>query len=344
VTRAPRAKLSQNRRVRELATSCVQWDRPAAIACSGGVDSTALLVLSAAARERVPPFVVVYVDHVTRPDTAAEGRRVALLCADLELPCVRTSVVAEWAEGEHVAEHRLRQARLDALGRVVAGLGLDAAVTAHTLDDQVETVLMRILGGASPIGASGMQPDVTITTASGPLRVLRPLLGIAREELVAVLDAAGVVPSIDPSNADLRYRRNRLRQEIVPALARAFPGFPITLLRSVALARLDAEVVDAVAADVFDRIARTTDGGLAIDRADLRSAPRAVAARVVIAAALQTSTTMGSDSRDLTAERISAVVDAARGRTGALIQLPYGVDVRVERDVLLFVARGPGAE
>ncbi|HMM41534.1 MAG TPA: tRNA lysidine(34) synthetase TilS [Thermomicrobiales bacterium] len=327
----------------DLAAAHLRWERPVAIACSGGVDSTALLLLSASVREAgIAPFVVVHVDHRTRENSAAEGALVAGLSAKLGIPFVRSAVVANWREGDHVSEHQLRRARFDALGRVVTSLGLDAVVTAHTQDDQVETILMRILGGAAPTGASGMRAESTIGTAAGPLRILRPLLDVSRRELVAVLDAAGVEPAHDPSNADPRYRRSVLRSEIVPALRREFPGFPTTLLRSVSLARLDGEVVDAVAAEAYGRIACDTAAGVALARAIFRDLPRAVASRVVVSAARQVSSTMDADWRELTTERIGAVVDAARGRTGALIQLPYGVDVRVERDVLLFVPRSAG--
>lgn len=268
----------------------------------------------------------------------------AALCSALGVPCVRTTASASWAIDEHVPEHRLREARLDALARVASALGLGGIVTAHTVDDQVETILMRILGGASPTGAAGMRPESTVRTAEGPLRVLRPLLDVSRARLLALLDAAGVEPLMDPTNADPRYQRNLVREDIVPRLRLAFPGFPDTLLRSVDLARLDAEVVDAIADETFERVTRAVGAGLGVDRSAFRALPRAVATRVVMAAARRVAPAMQSDSRELTTERISAVLDAAQGRSGAVIQLPYGVDVRIERDVLLFAARVAGAE
>ncbi|HAX23933.1 MAG TPA: hypothetical protein DCX80_02720, partial [Chloroflexi bacterium] len=108
------------------------------------------------------------------------------------------------------------------------------------------------------------------------------------------------------------------------------------------LARLDAEVVDSLAIAELGRLIIETDHGVAIVRASFRALPRAVATRIVIAAVRRVSVAMDGDSRELTTERITAVVEAAGGRTGSLIQLPYGVDVRVDREVLVFMPRSAG--
>ncbi|HQZ88737.1 MAG TPA: tRNA lysidine(34) synthetase TilS [Thermomicrobiales bacterium] len=337
------ANLNASRFAHDLAVTNLQWDQPVAIACSGGVDSTALLLLSVLARpEHVAPFVVVHVNHLMRSGSEADALLVAGLCASLEAPFVYATVDADWQIGDHVAEHRLRSARFEALARITSVLGIDTIVTAHTMDDQVETILMRLFGGAAPSGASGMRPEVTVGTAAGPLRVLRPLLGVTRRELVEILDLAQIVPTIDPSNSDTRYRRNALRSSIIPALRDTFPGFPATFLRSIDLARLDAEVVDSLAIAELGRLIIETDHEVAIVRASFRALPRAVATRIVIAAARSVSVAMDGDSRELTTERITAVVEAAGGRTGSLIQLPYGVDVRVDREVLVFMPRSAG--
>lgn len=326
--------------INDLAARCISWTHPVALACSGGVDSTALLILAAAAPQpQAAPFVVVHVDHRTRVESGAEGVRVVDLCMTLGVPCVRTAVDPDWRVGDHVAEHRLRRARYDALARVAQALQIERVMTAHTLDDQVETVLMRLFSGTSASGASGMRPESVIDTAAGQLRISRPLLDVPRRELVDVLTAANVIPVDDPSNADRRYTRNVLRHEIIPAIQREFPGFPGTLLRSVGLAQQDAVVVDAIAEDILASVMRSGDSEASVDRAALRDLPQAVATRVVVDAARRVSPASGSDFRELTTERIRAVVDAASGRTGALIQLPYGVDVLVERDVLLFARR-----
>lgn len=328
--------------VRELADRLTPWNGPLAIACSGGVDSTALLLAAAARFDADVPFFAVHVDHQTRSASSSEGEQVARLCARLHVPCVRTTVNADWRPGEHVAEHRLRRARLAALASVAAALGLDAVVTAHTRDDQVETILMRLFGGTSPAGAAGMSADTVVVTDAGPLRILRPWLDVTRAQIEQLLVASSISPSFDPTNADRQYLRNRIRSEIVPELRSAFPGFPETLLRSVGLARDDATVVDAIADAEVGRLLVPFEDGATIDRGALKDLPRAVASRVVIAAARVAAPEMQRDAREMTAERVGAVLDATNGRSGAVIQLPYGVDVRIEREILRFVRRSKG--
>lgn len=327
--------------IRTIGLSRLDWDEPVALACSGGVDSTALLLLAAAMRDQLAPFVAIHVDHRTRPETASEGRQVADLCEALDVPFFAAQVDAEWQTGEHVAEHRLRAARYEALARVVAAEGLSAVVTAHTQDDQVETILMRLFAGAGSSGSAGMQSISAISTTCGTLTILRPLLGVTRRDLIRVLESANVEPIEDPSNVETRYTRNALRHEIIPALQRLFPGFPATLLRSMALIRDDAAAVDEIAQDAIAQMLEASGSVVRVDRAALRRASRPVASRVVRHVARDVSA-MGveADWRELSAERVDAVLKAAHGRTGARIELPYGVDVVIERVWLVFQQRG----
>ncbi|MCO5175530.1 MAG: tRNA lysidine(34) synthetase TilS [Thermomicrobiales bacterium] len=327
--------------VRAVGSRCLTWDVPVAIACSGGVDSTALLLLASSMRDQLAPFFVVHVDHRTRVESAEEGRHVAALCALLDVPFVAADVDADWRIGEHVAEHRLRAARYEALARVVRAHNLRAVVTAHTQDDQVETILMRLLSGTGSGGAAGMLPTSTIATASGDLQILRPLLDVSRSDLMRVVEDAGVEPILDPSNADTRYARNALRHEIIPQLRRLYPGFPATLLRSMMLVRDDAMVVNDLANGVFAEIVEATSRGALVDRNALRRASRPVASRIVRRVARQVSTAASdADWRELSSERIDAVLRAVQGRAGAKIELPHGVDVIIERDRVVFAQRG----
>ncbi|HUG15463.1 MAG TPA: tRNA lysidine(34) synthetase TilS [Thermomicrobiales bacterium] len=302
------------------------WERRTAVGCSGGVDSTALLLIATEARNRgrIEPFVCLHVDHLTRPASTDDALVVSCACAALRVPFVRLTVDGKEQGGVRATEDELRVARYRALSKRVRPLGIDAVATAHTRDDQVETVLMRLLSGAGPMAAAGMQEVQLLTFEGDEIRVVRPLLEATRAELLEIVRDAGVTTVEDPSNADVSYRRNRLRSRIVPEIAAAFPGFDGALLRSVALARHDAELLDAMARNAAndDEIVVRLDDRVSIDRSWLRHAHPALSSRVIRLALAALNT---GDARALTRERTEIVRVAAAGRTGARIELPGGL-------------------
>lgn len=315
------------------------WQAPVALACSGGVDSTALLVLASEARWRakVAPFVVMHVDHHTRPDSGSDAAVVRALCSEFGVPFVALEVSEAPPCQGRSREDVWRQLRYSALAAACARIGVRTVVTAHTQDDQVETILMRMLSGSK---LSGMRRETRLETPVGAITVLRPLIDVSRSNLDVVLSTASIVPLHDPSNVDTAYRRNALRHRVVPILRDGFPGFESALLRTSQLADMDAMYVDVRAANVYAGIRRVIPCGIALDRDAIRDADPAIGSRLVMRAALDVIN--GPDARELTHERVHAVLDAATGRTGATIELPYGVLARVERDEITFVVAGKG--
>jgi tRNA(Ile)-lysidine synthase len=213
------------------------------IAVSGGPDSLALLLLARAARSgRVEAATV---DHKLRPGSSAEAEMVEDLCEQLGVPHV--ILTASWDEPPQTAiQERAREERYRLLGQWAATRGLDAIVTAHHLDDQAETFLMRLDRGAGVGGLAAMRP-ASLVPGTGS-RLLRPLLGWRREELVALCASAGLAAADDPGNRDERFERVRLRNalEEIPWLD------PIGIARSVGnLARAD-EALDWAAGREWD--------------------------------------------------------------------------------------------
>lgn len=165
----------------------------ASCAFSGGADSTALIVL---ARHAGLAVTAHHVDHGLRPESAAEAEHAGSIADSLGVPFVLHHVDVE--PGPNL-EARARRARLGALPT--------AAMTAHTADDQAETVLLRLLRGSGSAGLAAIAPGPT-----------HPLLGIRRSETVAVCAAAGVEAVHDTSNDRLDVWRNRIRHEVLPLL------------------------------------------------------------------------------------------------------------------------------
>lgn len=179
------------------------------LAVSGGPDSMALLLLAAAARPaRVEAATV---DHALRLDSRSEAELVAGLCASLGVP--HKILTVEWDEKPQTAlQERARERRYRLLSDWAAERRLDAIATAHHLDDQAETVMMRLARGAGVTGLAGMRPRSRVP--EGRLPLVRPLLGWRRRELEAVCAAAGVIPAADPSNEDEHFERVRVRKAL----------------------------------------------------------------------------------------------------------------------------------
>jgi tRNA(Ile)-lysidine synthase len=179
------------------------------IAVSGGPDSLALLYLAASAR---PGLVeAASVDHALRDGSRAEADMVAGVCERLGVP--HRILTIEWEEMPETAlQERARARRYALLGEWARERSLAALVTAHHLDDQAETFLMRLSRGAGVKGLAGMRRAVR--TPGGSIALLRPLLGWRHAELEAVCVEAGLTPAADPSNEDERFERVRVRRAL----------------------------------------------------------------------------------------------------------------------------------
>lgn len=175
------------------------------VAVSGGPDSLALLLLARAVRPGA--IAAATVDHRLRAESADEAAFVATVCTELGVP---HAILAADALITGNVQSGARALRYRLLGDWAAAVGVEWLLTAHHRDDQVETLLMRLNRGAGVAGLAG----VRAMTVIGDLRVARPLLHWSRDELAAIIAAAGIAPVEDPSNVDPRYDRARLRTRL----------------------------------------------------------------------------------------------------------------------------------
>ncbi len=246
------------------------------VAYSGGLDSHSLLHALAALRAVTPlRLLAVHVDHGLQAASTEWSRHCLQVCAGLEVPCRVERLEVRPLRGEGL-EAAARDARYAALARHLSG---DAVlVTGHHQDDQAETVLLQLLRGGGVHGLAGM-PQVA-PFASG--RMARPLLGFSRAALRTYALDQGLAWIEDPSNIDPRYRRNRLRQELIPQLEMYWPSVQAVLARSAVHASETAQLLDEVGALDLDRC-------LARDIRDTcgqrRSAPLSVTALTVLSPA-----------------------------------------------------------
>ena len=223
------------------------------LAVSGGSDSTALLVLAARwaqglqKRLKHPPkLTAITIDHGLRPESAREAAAVKRLARRLG---VRHRTL-RWRGNKPKSglQEAARVARYRLLAQAAARAGYEHILTAHTLDDQAETVLFRLARGSGLTGLAGMAHASALPVdGATAFFLVRPLLHIPKARLVATLKAAGVDHSEDPTNRDPRFTRTRLRG-LLPALARE--GLDARSLARLAgrMRRAEATIEFAVAA------------------------------------------------------------------------------------------------
>jgi tRNA(Ile)-lysidine synthase len=249
-----------------------------ALAVSGGADSVALLHLVAqwrAANAGSPNVTVLTVDHGLRADSGAEAAMVARLAVRVGLP----HAVLNWSPGERPSsgvQARAREARYDLMAAYCHAQDIPALVTAHHLDDQAETFLMRLKRGS---GLDGLAAIPEESTWSG-IAVLRPLLDMPKARLVATLSTAGLGWAEDPSNRDERFERARLRSDR-DALARL--GLtPEALARSARRLRRARAALEGAADAVLAASAALSEAGYCLlDRQALAEAPEEIGLRVL---------------------------------------------------------------
>lgn len=239
------------------------------IAVSGGPDSLALLLLAAAARPG--DIEAASVDHGLRAGARDECSMVGEICVELKVP--HTILSACWNEIPSTAiQDRARRERYRLLSYWTEERGLEALLTAHHADDQAETLLMRFNRGSGVRGLAGMRGRSI--TPGNHVRLLRPLLGWRRTDLERICEDAGVTPVADPSNADERFERVRIRR----SLAQADWLDPGALARSAAhLAEADA-ALDWAARLEWDRAVHERRGEI-VYRPD--GAPAEILRRVI---------------------------------------------------------------
>jgi tRNA(Ile)-lysidine synthase len=221
-------------------------------AVSGGADSVALLLMLHAANSMPRNGLgvglsAVHVHHGLRgADADADLAFVQALCLRLEIPLhvhhgsVPDRVAQSRATGQpETIEEAARGLRYEVFGSLIAQGHADSVLTAHTLDDQAETVVMKLLRGAWTEGLGGIHPVVLVPSATRPGKILRPLLLTRRAELEDFLRGRNQPWRTDSSNADEAFTRNRIRHHLLPILREYNPSLDQALTNLAELARDD---------------------------------------------------------------------------------------------------------
>ncbi len=229
-----------------LGNCAVQKDVPLVVGFSGGPDSLCLLDSLARLSFQV---IAAHFDHRLRPESASEAESAREAAARLNVPFVsQAGDVAAFARDERISiEEAARTLRYQFLFTQARHLSAQAVAVGHTADDQVETLLMHLLRGTGLAGLTGMAFRSTMPEWDPEIPVVRPLLPYWREDILACCRERGLTATIDPSNLETAYFRNRLRHELVPYLEKYNPQARKALWRTAQILSADAEVLLAAA-------------------------------------------------------------------------------------------------
>jgi len=249
-------------------------------AVSGGPDSVALVALLLKLREEMPLEVrLAHFNHRLRDEAGEDERFVEGLARRWVLPlAVEAADVRSFAAKKKLnLEAAGRDLRYRFLRRAASASGATKIATGHTMTDQAETVLMRLMRGAGLSGLAGIAPVV----AGEPCPVVRPLIAIAGPDIRAWLEAEGIPFREDPSNRDRRFLRNRIRAELLPELERHFePQIVGHLARLAAIAREDDELLGGFVNELADEFIVRKGRDVSLDLKNLPSLLPALARRV----------------------------------------------------------------
>lgn len=311
-----------------LNTVCAGFDgfapKRLGIAISGGSDSTALMhTLHACFGGNIALFAAT-VDHGLRPESAAEAAAVSDDAGRLNIPH-ETLVWRGW-DGSGNLQDQARRARRNLLARWARENHLDAVALGHTADDQAETVLMRLARSAGVDGLAGMQP---VTCVEG-IRFVRPLLALSRADLRDYLQRHGIGWCEDPSNADDRFDRVKVRKAMSSLSS---VGITVQTLNDVAGNMAMARTgLDACTHEAARRIAQIDGGDVILDAGGVAGLPGEIARRLVLRSLMWVSGAEYAPRRDPMASLLGEIRDGGSATLSGCIIATRRNETRIARE------------
>ena len=304
------------------------------VAVSGGADSVALLyLLKELSPELGIQLCVAHVNHQLRgAESEGDEQFVRELARRLGLVChVERVRASEASDSGQNLEQACREARLDFFDGLRRTGVVARVATGHTMDDQAETVLFRLLRGAGPGGLAGVLPE----TREG---LIRPMLGVRRTEIREWLRERGIGWREDSTNGDTRFARNRIRSGLLPQLEHEWnPRVSVLLAQTAELAREDEEYLAGEAERwAGELVTRQRDGAVVMEVEKLREAGPAMSRRVIrsVIGGLK------GDLRGIEFEAIRRIEELCQSGEGSgRLQIP-GVDVMRSFDWVRLVKMG----
>lgn len=247
------------------------------VACSGGPDSVALVRTLKRMEKALPyQFVLVHVNHKLRgKESDGDANFVQALAKRMKWPLRIVNAPVRITKGN--LEETAREKRYETFRKLAQQLKIKTVLTAHTQDDQAETIMMNIMRGTGPDGLTGMK--ALRESAWAGLAIGRPFLGLSKKDILNELMASGQAYRSDRTNKDEGFLRNWLRSDILPRLESRAPGFQRRLLQLGDLLREEQAYWKNVITEIKPRVLRKYRGGALLDFKKLLSYPAAAQRR-----------------------------------------------------------------
>lgn len=301
---------------------------------SGGADSVALfagLVFLSRCDGRDYRITAAHLNHQLRNDAHEDELFVRSLCEKLEIPCIcETARVSRAADdmGQGI-EHAARELRYRFFKTSAVACGAQAVALAHHSDDNVETVLFRIIRGTGLRGLGGIAP-VRELCSEPPIRIIRPLLGISKDSVIFFLHKHAIAWREDHTNQDTDYSRNYLRHELIPAVTQRLNGdFRNAVCRLAAQARLADDYIDRQSRVLLRNATALSES----DRLVIDLKVFSAGEEILRINALRIATeNLNMGQRDLTAAHITAMDTL---QSGQVVNLPQNFRAIIRRDMLV---------
>ncbi len=314
----------------------IEPDGKILVAISGGTDSTALLLAlnRLAQKGKISQQIeAAHFNHQLRGD-ASDGDEAFCreLCASLSVQLhVGRDENSSGPSAKTATEAASRDLRYHFLADLALKYGFSCIATAHTQDDQAETVLLAMTRGAGLRGIGAMPVIETRNDLPGNLSVFRPLLDVTREDTSAFCEALGVTPREDESNSDVAFARNRIRHKVLPELREINPQVVEALSRLSQAARSDIELIESAASNALYEA--RIDEPNALSRSKLKALNPTLRAHVLIGAYRQAAGTLD----DLASGHIESMVTAAGSEDTGSLNLPNAVQMVAEHNAVRFL-------
>jgi len=302
------------------------------LACSGGVDSMAMVTLFLEVRDEWDlELVLGHVNHGIRDEAERDAQFVREFGRKNELPvrCEPVDVPGRVNRTGESLEMAARALRYEALETIYESDSADWICTAHTKSDQAETVLMRMLSGAGIQGFQGIRPRLG--------HVVRPLLGFSRGEIQEFMESRAIPYVQDTTNRDVSYRRNWIRHHLLPDIAgKINPGIEDTLAHISEIHREVAELLNNRSEEAFNHLIITEDEGkIILDITGFRGYLTAVQ-KAIIFKVLEELDGSGDTLKFPQMNQLYYILIS--GESGSRMELPGGISVVKSREQALFTS------
>ncbi len=312
------------------------------VAVSGGPDSVCLLhILKNLQSTLGIKLHVAHLDHQLRgKESAGDAVYVTEQATKLGIPATigKRDVLAYQKEHSMSLEEAAREVRSQFLAEVASAIGADRVAVGHTLDDNVETILLHLVRGSGTRGMRGLQPLTQWQLDGKKLIIVRPLLEVRRDETVEYCRHFNLQPHLDSTNLSLAPLRNRVRLELLPLLKKYNPQVIEALLRTARIAGDDINFLEKEVKRLWPRVASQQGETIVLDKKALLKLHSSLQ-RYLLRLGIEN---LVGNLKDIEARHIEELIQALSKPAGKQIRLPYGLLFTIDYDRFL-MGKDPSA-